>query len=76
MFVDRGMIPVAWLLDELGLKGKVIGGAKISLQHANFIVNTGNASSEDVIILISFIKQQIRDKFFIQLDEEVQYIGF
>ncbi|MDA3839579.1 MAG: UDP-N-acetylmuramate dehydrogenase [Patescibacteria group bacterium] len=75
-FVERGMVPVAWLLEELDLKGKVIGGAKISLEHANFIVNTGNASSEDVIILISYIKQQLRDKFHIQLSEEIQYLGF
>ncbi len=75
-FVERGMIPVAWLLEELGLKGKVIGGAKISLEHANFIVNTGNASAEDIIILISYIKQQVRDKFHIQLNEEIQYLGF
>jgi len=75
-FVERGMIPVAWFLEELGLKGKIIGGAKISLEHANFIVNTGNASAEDVVILISYIKQQVRDKFLIQLNEEIQYLGF
>ncbi len=75
-FVERGMVPVAWLIDELGLKGKVIGGAKISLEHANFIVNTGDAKAEDVAMLISLIKQQIRDKLSIQLMEEIQYIGF
>ena len=75
-FVERGMVPVAWLLEELGVKGKVIGGAKISLEHANFIVNTSSATAEDVMILISYIKQQIRDKFHLQLGEEIQFLGF
>jgi len=76
LFVKRGMVPVAWLIEQLGLKGHVIGDAKISLEHANFIVNTRNASSEDVIMLISYIKQQVRDKFGIQLHEEIEYLGF
>ncbi len=64
------------LIDMLCLKGKTIGGAKISLEHANHIVNTGKATAEDVIMLISYIKQQVRDKFDIQLYEEIQYLGF
>jgi UDP-N-acetylmuramate dehydrogenase len=64
------------LIQEAGLKGKKIGGAKVSEDHANFIVNTGTATAEDIIILISLIKQQIRDKFGIQLEEEVRYLGF
>ena len=67
----------AWkLIDDAGLRGKQIGGAQISDMHANFIVNKGNATAEDVVILISLIKQQVRDKFNIQLTEEIQYIGF
>lgn len=69
-------ISAGWLIDQVGLRGKKIGGAKVSEKHANFIVNTGEATAEDVIILASFIKQQIRDKFGIELKEEVQYIGF
>lgn len=65
-----------WIIDLLDLKGKAIGGAKISLEHANFIVNTGNATAENIITLISFIKQQARDKFGVQLEEEIQYLGF
>lgn len=64
------------LIDMLGLKGKTIGGAKISLEHANHIVNTGKATSDDIIMLISYIKQQVRDKLGIQLQEEIQYLGF
>jgi len=64
------------LIDMLGLKGKIIGGAKISLEHANHIINTGKATAEDVITLISYIKQQVRDRFGIQRQEEAQYWGF
>jgi UDP-N-acetylmuramate dehydrogenase len=44
--------------------------------HANFIINTGDATADDVVQLISFIKQQVRDKKGIQLHEEIEYIGF
>ena len=60
------MVGAGWLIDILDLKGKTIGGAKISLEHANFIVNTGKATAEDVITLISYIKQQVRDRFKVQ----------
>lgn len=74
--VKAEKVGAGWLIDMADLKGKTIGGAKVSLEHANFVVNTGQASSEDIIMLISFIKQQIRNKFKIQLYEEVQYFGF
>ncbi|EKE16262.1 MAG: UDP-N-acetylenolpyruvoylglucosamine reductase [uncultured bacterium] len=74
--VREGKIPAGWLIEESGIVGKKIGGAMISEKHANFIINTGNATAEDVIMLASFVKQQVRDKFGVQLFEEVQYIGF
>ncbi len=69
-------VAAAWLIDMLDLKGKSMGGAKISLQHANFIVNTGKATSLDVISLISYIKEKVRNRFKVQLQEEIQYLGF
>lgn len=72
----EGNIGAGFLIDIAGLKGKSIGGIKISLEHANHIVNTGNGTSEEVIMMISFIKQQIRDKFNVQLKEEIKYFGF
>lgn len=71
-----GKIPAPWIIERAGLKGKKIGGAMVSDIHANYIVNTGDATAEDVIMLASFIKQQVRDKFGVELREEVQYIGF
>ena len=71
-----GEIGAGWFIDKLGFKGKTIGGAKISNKHANFIINTNNAKAEDVIMLISLVKQKIRKEFGIQMHEEIQYVGF
>jgi UDP-N-acetylmuramate dehydrogenase len=69
-------VAAAKLIDDLGLKGLTIGGAQVSPIHANFIINTGNATAEDVIILISLIKQKVRDNKGVQLMEEIEYVGF
>lgn len=70
-------LPAGWVIEQAGLLGKQIGGAAVSNLHANYIVNeTGDARASDVIMLVSFIKQQVRDKFGIQLHEEVNYLGF
>lgn len=68
--------PAGKLIDELGLKGKQIGKVQISLDHGNFMLNRGGAKATDVIKLISFVKQQARDKRGIQLHEEIKYLGF
>ncbi|MFA6393279.1 MAG: UDP-N-acetylmuramate dehydrogenase [Patescibacteria group bacterium] len=75
--VKFGKVGAGLIIDKiLDLKGKTIGGAKISEEHGNFIVNTGKATAEDIITLISFIKQQCRDKLGLELREEIQYLGF
>lgn len=71
-----GLIPAGWLIDCMDLRGKKIGGAMVSMEHSNFIINTGGAKAEDVIILASLIKQKIRNHFGVQLEEEVQFLGF
>jgi len=65
-----------WLIDQCGLKGKRIGNAQISLQHANFIVNLGNATADDVVQLIKLAKKEVKKKFGIKLEEEICLIGF
>lgn len=75
-FKEQGKIPAGWLIEEYGLRGKKIGGAMVSEQHGNFFINAGGAKAEDVIMLISAIKQKIRVNFGIQLEEEIQYVGF
>ena len=69
-------IPAGWLVEKAGFKGEQIGGAQVSEKHGNFILNVGNAKAQDFIILASMIKQKVRDKYGVQLKEEVQYIGF
>jgi UDP-N-acetylmuramate dehydrogenase len=66
----------ASLIDQCGLKGTQIGGAKISERHANFIVNIGNAKASDVLELIKIVKEKVKEKFGIELEEEVQKVGF
>ncbi len=74
--VRGGMVAAGWIIDMLDMKGKSVGGAKVSLEHANFIVNTGGATAEDVVMLVSIIKQKVRDRYKIQLQEEIQYFNF
>ena len=64
----------AKLIDEAGLKGYKIGGAKVSEKHAGFIVNTGNATSEDIINLIEYIKKVIYEKYGKKIETEVRFI--
>ena len=62
---------VGKMIDELGLKGHSIGGAQISDKHANFIINRGGATSHDVKQLVEFIKAKVKEKYDIDLEEEV-----
>ncbi len=65
----------ARLIESCGLKGKTINGAQISEKHANFIVNIGNAKSQDVEKLIAEIKNKIWLKYAIKLETEIRIIG-
>ncbi len=63
------------LIEQCGLKGKKIGKVMISKKHANFIVNTGNAKADDVKKLINLCKEKVKEKFGIELKEEIKYLG-
>ncbi len=65
----------AKLIQDAGLKGKRIGDAEISSQHANFIVNTGQATAREVLALIEHIQEEVDMKFSIQLVPEVLMVG-
>lgn len=71
-FSEKGVIPAGLLIDQAGLKGKEIGGAKISEENANFIINFKNATSDDVLELINLIKKTVKEKFSIDLEEEIK----
>jgi len=75
IFKNPPQEPAGKLLEELGLKGFKIGGAKISEIHANFIINSGNASTNDILELIEFAKKQALAKRGINLETEVSIIG-
>ncbi|TFB23296.1 UDP-N-acetylmuramate dehydrogenase [Filobacillus milosensis] len=62
------------LVEELGLKGHQIGGAKISDLHGNFIVNEDDATYDDVMALIELIKDRVKDKYDIEMVTEVEIL--
>jgi UDP-N-acetylmuramate dehydrogenase len=63
------------LVDRAGLKGAREGRAQVSTTHANFIVNEGGASARDIRTLIERCKQAVRDRFGVELREEIVYLG-
>ena len=63
------------LIDQAGLKGARIGGAEVSPKHANFIVNTGNATAADVLELIKHVQEEVKRKSGYTLETEITVIG-
>jgi UDP-N-acetylmuramate dehydrogenase len=63
------------LIEDSGLKGLVMNNAAVSTLHSGFIINTGDATCEEVINLITFVKQVVLNKFNVMLEEEVKIIG-
>lgn len=70
------IVPTAWLIIGAGLTGKKVGNAQISEKHSNYIVNLGDAKAVDVLKLIDLVKQKIKEKYNINLEVEVQFVGF
>ncbi len=70
----KGFI-TAKLIDECGLKGFSIGGAEVSKKHAGFIVNKGNATAEDVLSLIKYIKEKVYVEFGEEIQLEMKILG-
>jgi len=63
------------MLEEVGAKGIQVGGARVSIKHANFIVNTGNATAADVRELMCVLIGMVKEKFGIVLEPEIQLVG-
>ena len=63
------------LLDEAGCRGLQVGGARFSLKHANFVENTGEATTADVIALMGEGRRRVRERFGVELEPEVQFLG-
>ncbi len=75
MFKNPLTIPAGRLIDELGLKGTRVGGAKVSMEHGNFLVNDGNATAGDIMALIALIRERAQQERGIELETEVQFLG-
>lgn len=68
------VLPVAVLIDAAGLKGLTVGGAQVSEKHPNFIVNLGQATSEDVRQLSEAVKEEIKARFGVEAEREVIFL--
>src|SRR3989344_2296255 len=68
-------VPAGWLIDQAGLKGQKLGGLTVSDVHGNFLINDGTGTAEQLEQLISEIKKDIKDKFNLDLEEEVRRVG-
>jgi UDP-N-acetylenolpyruvoylglucosamine reductase len=75
MFKNPEAVPAGKLIDELGLKGTRVGGAVVSAEHGNFIVNDRHATARDVLALIEQIRSRVRELRGISLETEVQITG-
>ncbi len=64
------------LIEDLGFKGLIKGGAQVSLKHANFVINMGSATASDIKELIEFIRERVYEKFHIRLHVEQEFIDW
>ncbi len=71
----NGKLPAGKLLEEIGAKDIRVGGAAVFPEHANIIVNTGTASSKDIRELADRLKEKVKERFQIELQEEVICLG-
>lgn len=74
-YIKKGRVPSGYLIEHVGLKGYRTDRAMISDKHANFFINIGGASFDDVMQLIDLAKRKVFEKYGIHLCEEIQYIG-
>jgi UDP-N-acetylmuramate dehydrogenase len=75
-FKNPQVNPAGKLIEEAGCKGMKVGGAMVSEKHANFLVNTGNATAKDVLGLVRKVEEAVRRKFNIKLQPEVVIVSF
>jgi UDP-N-acetylmuramate dehydrogenase len=74
-FKNPGTFPSAgWLIEQSGCKGMTLGGAQVSEKHANWIMNTGNATTSDVVNLALNVHKMVKEKYNIDLEPEVQIL--
>jgi UDP-N-acetylmuramate dehydrogenase len=64
-----------WLLDQVGAKKLRVGGIRVSKKHANWIINSGHSSAKDARLLIEQMRNAVREKYSLDLNEELEYLG-
>ncbi|RYG47175.1 UDP-N-acetylmuramate dehydrogenase [bacterium] len=72
---DLGKIPAGFLIESLGMKGLRQGGAMVGKRHANFLLNVGGATANDIRTLAGMVKGRVREAYGVELEEEVLYLG-
>lgn len=73
--IIEGKVPSAWFLEQVGAKGMREGGIEVASYHANLIYNTGSGTARELKTVIGELKRRVRDRFGIEVQEEVQYVG-
>lgn len=74
--VREGKAPSAYFLEQVGAKGMHCGGVRVADYHANLIFNSGHGTARELCELIDLLKSRVQARFGLQLEEEVQYVGF
>lgn len=74
--VRGGKIGAGYLVQKLGLMGLAEGGARISEKHANFVINADGAKAADVAAIMTVVKEKVKGQYGVDMEEEVQFLGF
>jgi len=74
--IIEGKVPSAWFLEQVGAKGMKRGGIEVADYRANLIYNAGGGTARDLVAIVTELKDRIRRRWDISLEEEVQYVGF
>jgi len=74
--IIEGKVPSAWFLERVGAKGMKHGGIEVADYHANLIYNRGGGTARDLLQIVAELKNRVRERWGIPLQEEVQYVGF
>ena len=68
-------VPAGALLDACECRGLRVGDAAVFAKHANILVNMGRASAHDMLVLAEMLKARVRERFGVELEEEVMFLG-
>lgn len=74
--VMEGKVPAGWFLEEVGAKGMAVGNIRVAAYHANLLYNAGGGTAAELVTLLAELKRRVRERFGLEIVEEVQYVGF